>query len=250
MAIFTISDLHLSYGVDKPMDIFGGAWEGHAEKIAENWKQVVRPEDFVVLPGDHSWALQIQEAILDLQFIHDLPGSKILLKGNHDLWWGTSRKMEEFKNAQGLTSLIFLYNDSILVRSSDKMYAIAGTRGWLCPGDAAYKQPDEKIYLREAGRLRASIVKAKQQLSRIASEERGEILVFLHYPPFHSDQETLFTECIESSGIRSCYYGHLHGFSKQNREEALRSNYRLHENGTAYSLVSCDYTGNRVIRIV
>ena len=250
MAIFTISDLHLSFGVDKPMDIFGGAWEGHAEKIAENWKQAVRPEDFVVLPGDHSWALQIQEVILYLQFIHRLPGTKILLKGNHDLWWGTSRKMEEFKNAQGLTSLIFLYNDSILVRSSGKMYAIAGTRGWLCPGDAAYKQPDEKIYLREAARLRASIEKAKQQFSQIAAEERGEILVFLHYPPFHADQGTLFTECIESSGVRNCYYGHLHGFSKQDREEALRSNYRLHENGTAYSLVSCDYTGNRLIQIV
>ena len=109
MAIFTISDLHLSFSTDKPMNIFGGAWSNHEQHIKNNWLATVKEDDVVILPGDHSWALHTKEAAQDLLFIHNLPGRKILLKGNHDLWWATSRKMDEFKAEYGLSSIDFLY---------------------------------------------------------------------------------------------------------------------------------------------
>ena len=251
MAIFTVSDLHLSFAADKPMNIFGGAWKNHEEEIRADWISQVRQEDFVVLPGDHSWALHTEEAAADLRFLHELPGTKILLKGNHDLWWTTSKKMEEWKQHCGFSSLIFLYNDSIAVRSSGRICAIAGTRGWLCPGDSEYKaQTDEKIYLREAGRLRGSLEKANRLLDAVPEGERGEIIVFLHYPPYGQQQkDTLFTQCIEENNIKNCYYGHIHGFTDADRAEARRTGVQLRENGTRYSLVSCDYTGNHLIRI-
>ena len=251
MALYTISDLHLSFSTDKPMHIFGGAWQDHEKYIRENWRTTVRPEDYVVLPGDHSWALQTENVLPDMQYLHALPGTKILLKGNHDLWWATSNKMEEFKKAHGFTSIIFLYNDSIAVRSGGKIYAVAGTRGWLCPGDTEYKQQtDEKIYTREAGRLRTSLEKAKNIIDATPEEERGEIIAFMHYPPYNQSKDTLFTKCMDEYQIQKCYYGHIHSFTDKDRREALRTNKRLHKNGTAYTLVSCDYTNNQLIRIV
>ncbi len=250
MSIYTISDLHLSFGTDKPMNVFGGAWKDHEQQIKADWCSRVTPADYVILPGDHSWALRTENAAADLQFIHDLPGTKILLKGNHDLWWSTARKMEEWKRLHGFSSLQFLYNDSAEVRSAGKIYAIAGTRGWLCPGDSEYKaQTDEKIYLREAGRLRASLEKAKKRIAAVPPEERGEIIVFMHYPPYNQQKDTLFTQCIEENHIKNCYYGHIHGFTDADRGESRRTNVRLRENGASYTLVSCDYTGNHLIKV-
>lgn len=253
MAIYTISDLHLSFGTDKPMNIFGGAWQDHERAVAENWRENVTDNDYVVMPGDHSWALRTEDAERDMLFIHELPGTKILLKGNHDLWWATSAKMEAFKNKIGASSLIFMYNDSIAVRSSGKMYAIAGTRGWLCPGDSEYKaQTDEKIYTREAGRLKGSLEKARALLDAAPEDQRGDIIVFMHYPPYNGKNgktATLFTDILEEYQIKKCYYGHLHGFSEASRAEAGRTNVVLCENGTKYSLVSCDYTGNKLIKV-
>ena len=168
MAIYTISDLHLSFSSDKPMNVFGGAWQNHEKHIKENWLATVKENDFVVLPGDHSWALRTEDAAEDLLFIHRLPGKKILLKGNHDLWWATAKKMEELKNANDLNSIFFMYNDSLLLPSNGKKHVIAGTRGWLCPGDNEYKpSEDNKIYLREAGRLASSLKKASVLLENI-----------------------------------------------------------------------------------
>lgn len=250
MSILTISDLHLSFSTDKPMNIFGGAWNNHAEHIKENWINTVRNGDVVVLPGDHSWALRTEDAAVDLLFIHSLPGRKILLKGNHDLWWATSRKMQEFKVANGLDSIDFLYNDCMSVESGGKMHVIAGTRGWLCPGDNEYKAlEDEKIYTREAGRLASSLKKAAALLENFDVAERGNLFVFMHYPPYNQNKNTLFTELIENAGVSACYYGHIHGFTEKDRKEARRSNVELKERGTLYSLVSCDYTGNRLIKV-
>jgi metallophosphoesterase len=250
MSIYTISDLHLSFSTDKPMKIFGGAWNHHEEQIKKDWLAKVKPEDYVILPGDHSWALRIEDAVEDLKFINQLPGTKVLLKGNHDLWWGTARKMEEWKQQHHFSSLLFLYNDSIAVSSSGKVYAIAGTRGWLCPGDNKYKAPtDEKIYLREASRLRASLEKADKILNGVSPEKRGEIIVFLHYPPYNQQKNTRFTQYIEEYRVQSCYYGHIHGFTDAERDDATRTAIRIQENGALYSLVSCDYTGNRLVKV-
>lgn len=254
MAIYTISDLHLSFGTDKPMNIFGGAWIDHEGQIAENWRSAVADDDTVVIPGDHSWALRTEDAEADMLFINGLPGTKILLKGNHDLWWTTSAKMKKFKDKIGADSLIFMYNDCIPVRSSGKLYAIAGTRGWLCPGDSEYKpQTDEKIYVREAGRLKSSLDKARALLESIPYSERGEIIVFMHYPPFGAGgrsggEATLFTDIIDSCNVRKCYYGHLHGFTDAIRAEKRHTDIRFTSWGAEYSLVSCDYTGNKLIK--
>lgn len=250
MAIFTISDLHLSFSANKPMNIFGGAWENHELHIKENWLKTVNFDDVVVLPGDHSWALHTEEAAADLLFLQQLPGRKILLKGNHDLWWATSKKMNEFKQAYGLDSIDFLYNDSLVVKTEYKSHVIAGTRGWLCPGDNEYKaSEDEKIYLREAGRLASSLKKASSLLEKIPQQERGNIFVFMHYPPFNQQKDTLFTQHIENFGVHSCYYGHIHGFTAKERKDARKTNVLLREKGTLYSLVSCDYTDNKLIKV-
>ena len=251
MAIYTISDLHLSFSTDKPMNIFGGAWNNHTEHIKENWRATVKEEDFVILPGDHSWALRTEDAAEVLRFIHNLPGKKILLKGNHDLWWATSRKMDAFKSENGLDSISFMYNDGVLLPSNGKLHAIAGTRGWLCPGDNEYKvSEDEKIYTREAGRLASSINKAAKLLENLSPSERGNLYVFMHYPPFNQQTDTLFTQHIEASNAVACYYGHIHGFSANDRAEARRTNVTIKENSTLYSLVSCDYTSNKLIKVV
>lgn len=250
MAIFTISDLHLSFSTDKPMNIFGGAWSNHEQHIKNNWLATVKEDDVVILPGDHSWALHTKEAAQDLLFIHNLPGRKILLKGNHDLWWATSRKMDEFKAEYGLSSIDFLYNDSISVKSDSKTHVIAGTRGWLCPGDNEYKaSEDDKIYTREAGRLASSLKKATTLLESIPQSERGNLYVFMHFPPYNQHKETLFTNHIEASSATACYYGHIHGFTAKDRKDARRTNISVKENGTLYSLVSCDYTGNQLIKV-
>ena len=250
MAIYTISDLHLSFSSDKPMNIFGGAWQNHEKNIKENWFSTVKEDDFVVLPGDHSWALRTEDAAEDLLFIHRMPGKKILLKGNHDLWWATSRKMEELKKANALDSIFFMYNDSLVLPSGGKKHVIAGTRGWLCPGDNEYKpSEDNKIYIREAGRLESSLKKASVLLENISVSDRGNLYVFMHYPPFNQQKDTLFTQHIESSGATHCYYGHIQGFTSFDIKEARRTNVNLKENSTKYSLVSCDYTGNRLIKV-
>lgn len=250
MAIYTISDLHLSFSSDKPMNVFGGTWQNHEALIKENWLLNVNHDDTVVLPGDHSWALRTEDAIADLKFINDLPGHKILIKGNHDLWWSTSKKMEELKIKNGLSSLTFLYNDSISITSGDKIHVISGTRGWLCPGDKDYKASrDEKIYTREAGRLLLSLKKASSLMDAIPEPQKGFLFVFMHYPPYNEQKDTLFTKHIEAANAAACYYGHIHGFPAGERIQARRSDVVLYPEGTVYNLVSCDYTGNKLIKV-
>ena len=250
MAIYTISDLHLSFNTDKPMNIFGSGWTDYENKIRQNWESSVKEDDYVILPGDHSWALRTDEALQDLRFIHNLPGRKILLKGNHDLWWATSKKMEEFKEKHELTSLYFFYNDYLEIPSGDKIHTIAGTRGWLCPGDNEYKvSTDEKIYIRESLRLSLSLEKAHNSLNKIPESKRGNLYVFMHYPPYNIHKDTLFTQEIEKYNVSTCYYGHIHGFSKKEIKEAPRTNIQLYENGAMYSLVSCDYTDFQLVKV-
>ena len=158
--------------------------------------------------------------------------------------------MDAFKLENGLDSISFMYNDGVLLPSNGKFHAIAGTRGWLCPGDNEYKvSEDEKIYIREAGRLCASISKATKLLQNLSPSERGNLYIFMHYPPFNQQTDTLFTQHIEASNAVACYYGHIHGFSAKDREEARRTNISIKENGTLYSLVSCDYTSNKLIKV-
>lgn len=194
MRVFAISDLHLSLGTDKPMDIFRG-WENHVERLAANWKRVVTEQDAVVLPGDLSWALKLEEAKKDFAFLEALPGKKLLIKGNHDLWWSTAKKLREFFDANGFSSVELIYNNCAVLENC----AVAGTRGWFYDGTGG-----KKVLLREAGRLEASLC---------AAEKTGlPIRLFLHYPPVYGDFvcREIF-DVIQSHGIRTVYHGHIHG---------------------------------------
>lgn len=215
MSIWTLSDLHLSLGTDKPMDIFG--WNNHVERIRANWTRLVKENDTVVLPGDLSWALGIDEALPDFEFLKSLPGKKVLLKGNHDLWWVTMKKNLAFLAEHNIDGIEFVYNNCVVSQG----YAICGTRGWLLEGAAA----DKKIIAREAGRLRRSLE---------AARSTGlPMLVFFHYPPVYGDEK-----CPELLGIlkefdvKKIYHGHIHG-AGHNRAV---SEY----DGIALKLVSCD----------
>ncbi len=224
MRIFAIGDLHLSMaeGVDKPMDVFGGGWQNHAERLKENWVQMVTDEDIVVICGDISWGLRQEEAEPDLAWVHDLPGTKVFFKGNHDLWWQSVGKLNK------------LYDDGTMNFMQCKAYvvgetAICGSRGWICPGTDGFSEHDRKIYDREVQRLRMSLEDGKKQGAK-------EFLVALHYPPTNDKQQgSDFTKLMSEYGVRKCVYGHLHGRDVFPR--GLKGVY----NGVEYRLVSLDY---------
>lgn len=217
MSIFAISDLHLSFGTDKPMDIFYG-WDNHTDRIKANWLRLVKPTDTVILPGDFSWALKTEEALKDFQFLEALPGKKLMLKGNHDLWWSTAKKLREFWKENGISSVEIIYNNCAIAEG----YAIAGTRGWFYD-----EKGTAKVKMREAGRLEASLK---------AAEETGlPILTFLHYPPVYNGCvcEEIF-EILKHHNIKKVYHGHIHGSGFNNAVKEY--------DGIEFKLISCDCT--------
>ncbi|MBR3591980.1 MAG: metallophosphoesterase [Clostridia bacterium] len=196
MNLFTIADLHLPLGADKPMDIFGG-WDNYVERIENNWKKLVNKDDTVVIGGDISWAISLAEAKPDFEFINSLPGKKIILKGNHDYWWGTANKINEFLSENSFDTIEILHNNCY----SDGNFAICGTRGWIYDGTG---EKDQKVILREASRLETSI--------KFAVENNVKPLVFLHYPPVYAEyvcDEIL--NALKKYNIDTVYYGHIHG---------------------------------------
>lgn len=218
MALFAIGDTHLSLGVNKPMDVFGGAWAGYVEKLASGFS-VVKPEDTVVLCGDLSWGMTLEQAEKDFAFLDALPGRKLLLKGNHDYWWTTAAKMERFFAEREFQTLHLLHNNCHLYGD----VALCGTRGWFYEEDQA--SHNEKVFLRELIRLEASLK---------AAEGRRK-LCFLHYPPLYEGyccQEII--NLLERYGVEACFYGHLHGGSHRLAVEGIRGTVEYH-------LVSADY---------
>ncbi len=233
MALFTISDLHLPLGIDKPMDIFGARWENYVEKIAEEWRAKISADDLVILPGDFSWATYLEQAKKDFDFLESLPGRKILLKGNHDYWWTTMAKLRKFLKENGYQSIDFLHNEAVLYRD----IAIAGTRGWsYIGGSTQAKEEDIAIYEREKIRLELSVEAAKKLGAK-------EIIVFMHYPPLSFDiPESGFTEILKKHGIKRCVYGHIHG---KQEKTAVRGEFK----GVEYLLVSCDCIGFSPVKL-
>lgn len=196
MALYAIGDLHLSLGADKPMDIFGGNWVGYLEKL-KNGLSVIQPEDTTVLLGDLSWALDLQEAKPDFDFIDAIPGRKIILKGNHDYWWSTASKFYKFCGENGFSNQFILNNNYYEYEG----YAICGTRGWFFEEDHG-SEHDEKVFKRELLRLEVSL-KSAGELPKI---------VFLHYPPKYKGYEcSEILQLLEKYDVRRCFYGHLHG---------------------------------------
>ncbi len=234
MSIYVIGDLHLSFSADKPMDIFGYNWENHAEKIRENWMQNITEYDTVILPGDFSWAMYLEETYKDFEFLNSLPGKKILSKGNHDYWWTTLTSMRKYLKECGFENIDFLYNNSYLVE--DKI--ITGTRGWI----NTWKSPDNyKILKRENDRLKLSLQDAIKNYG-----EDKEIISFIHYPPFYKEveipDEINFAKTLRDYNVRRCYYAHLHGESHKEAIEGLI-------NDIEYKLVSSDYLKFDLLKI-
>ncbi len=220
MRIFAIGDLHLSADGTKPMDIYGGQWIRHAERLEQKWRALVEEEDVVIIVGDISWALKRPEASEDLVWITALPGKKVLIKGNHDLWWTSVSKLNQLDK-----SMFFLQNSCYMVGET----AICGTRGWVCPGDTDFTKQDEKIYNRELGRLRLSLEAAR-------SAGAAEIVGAIHFPPANDKYEDSgFTALFEEYGVAQVVYGHLHG------PDAHFRGIQGQRNGVDYRLVSCDY---------
>jgi predicted phosphohydrolase len=233
LRVFAISDLHLSEAAGKPMDVFGGVWEDHANRIASNWDASVGPSDLVLIPGDISWAMTLQEAETDLAWIGSRPGLKVLVRGNHDHWWASISKVRS-----ALASNVFaIQNDSIAFGR----FVVCGTRGWVLPGRPDYGEHDEKIHAREVLRLRMSLESAARSASEVESSTgvRAVTLAMIHYPPIiGSQRESEFARVLEEHGVAHCVYGHLHG-------EGLKSGFNGTLGSVCYSLVSADYLGFR-----
>ncbi len=223
MAIFALSDLHLPLGIDKPMDIFGVRWDNYVEKIEYEWKKNVTEEDFVIINGDFSWATYLTEALSDFRFIEALPGKKLISKGNHDYWWETITKMNAFLEKNDIKSVTFMQNNAILCDG----VAVCGAKGWISPGDKAFKKEDEKFYRRELLRLEASL--------KAATELSDTIIAALHYPP-----DETYSEVLEKYKVYKCVFGHLHG----KRAEDYKCNRQNH------TLVSADFLKFSPIRII
>ena len=220
MSIFAIGDLHLSMApeTEKPMDVFGDRWFNHAERIRENWCKNVGENDTVIVAGDISWGLKLEEARYDLDWVDKLPGHKVLIKGNHDLWWAGINRLNKMYD-----SITFLQNDAINI---DDVW-ICGSRGWVTPDDEDFTEADEKIYNRELLRLKAS-------LDLVPAGE--ETIGILHFPPVSNAKNfSGFMQLFEDYGVKKVYYGHLHG------EDAFKKALQGDYHGTEYRLISADY---------
>lgn len=224
MKFYSISDLHLSFSTQKPMDIFGSGWEGHFNKIASDWNTKVTDDDVVLLCGDTSWGTNLEEAIVDLSMLKPLKGKKVFIRGNHDFWWNGISKL---RSAAPDETFYFLQNDCVKFGN----VIICGSRGWTCPGSADYTEQDYKLYLREAERFKLCF----KEVEKI--REDGDILIALiHYPPMSPKlSDTLFTDLFKENKVDKVVFGHIHG-------QAFFP-YRTVKDGIEYILTSCDKVG-------
>ena len=222
MSVYAIADLHLSFGTDKPMDVFSG-WQNYTNRIQKNWQRLITKDDTVVIAGDISWAMDIKETYADFDFINKLNGKKIIIKGNHDYWWTTKAKMDKFISDSGFDTISILNNNYFVADGT----ALCGSRGWFYDAET---DADMKILNREAGRLRMSI--------EPALKAGYDPVVFLHYPPIYNN-----TECDEimnvlrEYNIKKCFYGHIHGGN------AAKKAFIGEKYGIQIRLVACDYIG-------
>lgn len=228
MALYAIGDLHLSFGTDKPMDVFGGVWNNYVEKLRDGLS-VITPEDTTVLLGDLTWALDLSGAFEDFSFINAIPGRKIILKGNHDYWWSTAKKFYTFCQENDFSDMLILNNNAYVYED----IAICGTRGWFFEEDAAVGSHNDKIFKRELIRLETSLKQA----------EGKEIYCFLHYPPRYRGYECPeILELLKKYQVKLCCYGHLHGDSHKLAIEG-------EHDGVEFRLCAADYLRFRPLRI-
>ena len=231
MKVFAISDLHLSINNPKPMNIFGEVWDNYIDDIFEDWKEKVGSEDLVLLAGDFSWAMKLEDAKVDFDLFKDLPGKKIIIRGNHDFWW------KSISAVRGLIPEGFyaIQNDAIKFGN----YIICGTRGWAVPEDPAIqKEEDKKIFDREVIRLELTL----QTAEKLRTSPEDKIVAMIHYPPCNFKREdSEFTKLFEKYNVSAVVFGHLHGYKK--------ASLWFKKNEIEYFLTSCDLVGNRLTEI-
>ena len=231
MGLYAIGDLHFSTENPKPMNIFGDNWDNHEKKIADNWNETVEDGDTVLVLGDTSWAMNLNEAKADLDIIESLPGKKIFIKGNHDYWWSSLSKINAAYQSEDMNFIqngYFTYGD----------YAICGSRGWLCPNEVKFDSNDMKIYKREVLRLEMSIQSAIQS-------GYTNLIVITHYPPTNDQlEESEFTKLYENYNVKKVFYGHLHG------KDSFSMGLKGVRNGIEYVLASSDYLDFKLIKVL
>ncbi len=230
MKIYAISDLHLSTSCDKPMDVFGGNWEGYTEKIVENWNNKVSNDDVVLISGDISWAMKLEDAAPDLEWIDKLPGKKVIIKGNHEYWWKSISSVREILPG----SIIAIQNDAVKLGNS----IICGTRGWTVPEENKELSPeDEKIYKREIERLKLTLKSAK-----VLQTNNEKIICMMHFPPFDGNgNDSEFVNLFEKFGVSVVVFGHLHGYTNCKLKQT--------KNDITYYFTSCDHINNDPVEI-
>ncbi len=231
MSIYAISDLHLSFEENKPMDIFGENWENHQEKIRKNWLNTVKENDLVLLPGDISWAMYLNDTYKTFEYLENLPGKKLLLKGNHDYWWTTITSMRNYLKENKFNTIDFIYNNSYEFENC----IICGTRGWTI---ADNDSENKKILNREVERLKISLNNAKENFKL----QNKKIIVCLHYPPIKEDVVSEFVNVMKDYNVDLCLYGHLHGTAQKEIKEGKIENIE-------FKMVSCDYTDFKLVKI-
>ncbi len=231
MKIYSISDLHLDIFNTKPMDIFGPVWHDYLDKIIFDWNNKVTENDVIILAGDYSWAMKIEDVGADFEFLNQLKGTKIIIRGNHDYWWSSLKKVREILPPNTYA----LQNDAIKIGD----YIFCGNRGWLIPEGKQNTEENKKIYAREVIRAEMSL-KAANKL-----KENNEKIVFItHYPPFNNKVESSeYTRLIEENGVDIVVFGHLHGYVNP---KMLYNQI----NGVRYYLTSCDAVKNQLVEIV
>lgn len=219
MSLFAIADLHLSLGTNKPMDVFFG-WDNYVQRLTENWNKIITENDTVVIAGDISWAMKLEETVEDFNFINNLPGNKIFVKGNHDYWWETCNKMNNFLAKNKFDKIKILFNNCY----EGEDFVICGTRGWMIDSNS----PDDlSILRREIGRLKFSLDSAKNS--------HKEKVVFLHYPPIYGDMVCKeIIDVLKEYDVKKCFYGHIHGANMI--KGCLNGEYE----GITFKLISCD----------
>lgn len=230
MNVYAISDLHMSGASNKPMNIFGDGWEGHIQKIKDSWNSLVKDDDVVLIAGDISWAMKLDEAISDISSLSSLKGKKVFCRGNHDYWWNGITRL---RDAAPDENFVFLQTDAVRING----LVLVGSRGWSCPGSTDYTEQDRKLYLREAERFRLAFAEAERL------RQAGDALVaMIHYPPFTLKNEgSLFTDLFEAHGADKVVFGHIHG--------AAYFPLRTERAGIEYLLTSCDKVDFRLVKV-
>lgn len=226
MSVYAIGDLHLSFNEEKPMSIFGSRWVDHYKQIEYNWLRIIKDDDLVILPGDFSWAMNIEDALKDFEFLNALPGKKVFIKGNHDYWWSTLKSMDDFLEKNKIENISFIMNNAFKYKNT----IVVGTRGWSFNDT----ENSEKMLKREINRLENSILYAKENF-----EEDNDIICAMHYPPItkmmmQEGKTSEYIDLMKKYSIKRCIYGHLHGKAHYEAVEGYVEKIELR-------LVSSDY---------